>query len=131
MALILKNAEVSLDEEIPDKIKEKASRLYLLVHSDYLSEPYEIEDGEEILGKIIKVARESENFEYFKDKQIKFIFYKAGIFDYLYISKENWEDFRDFGLINNFNISVSLYALVKRDDKYIQIYPKRDLIYEE
>jgi hypothetical protein len=131
MPLVLKLSHIDIDDKIPDIIKNEASRFYLLIHSYYLSVNYDGENGDKVLGKILNIKNGKASLKSFENNQVKFYLYKKGDFDYLYISKENWEEFRDYGLIGLFKISVSLYALIKKDDKYISIYPKNDVFYEE
>ncbi|OYT62323.1 hypothetical protein B6U81_01060 [Thermoplasmatales archaeon ex4484_30] len=106
-----------------------ASPFYVLVPQSYLSEAYSVADGDKILAKILEVKKGEEEFEELKEKEIKLIFMSGAIYDYLFISREDWEkNFREYGLVEpNFVISLKLIEILYSTGERSKIYTKRDI----
>ena len=116
----------SWDSKPPLPISDKASRFYISIDSKYLSEAYNLSDGDIVSGKIIKIFHQREELKELSNREIKFILYKL-LGDTLFILKEDWEELREYGLVTNFIVSVRLEKAICKDGKEIPLYSKRDL----
>ena len=107
----------------PYLLKDKASRFHVSVPTRYLSEAYELKDGDEIEGEILEIGDVSE----LKGAKAKFILYTIILNDCLFFSKDFWEILREYGLVKGgFRISVRLEKAIK-EGKEIPLYTKRDV----
>ncbi len=114
----------------PTSIREQASRWYIAFSSRYLSEPYELVAGDKVIGTTEAV------FELFADKsisselegkEITFILYPAVGMDLLFIQKKNWEEFREWGLVEPiYRLRVRLERAIRQDDSEVPLYTKKD-----
>lgn len=111
-------------------IPEGASRFYIAISSEYLSEAYELVDGDEILGYIERLKKGADEFPEFRNKEIKLILQRREIIDILFISKNDWnKHFRDWGIVKSgYEITLRLTKAIKKDTgKEIHLYPKRSV----
>jgi hypothetical protein len=112
---------------VPFIIKGEASDFCTSISPIYLSEPYELNVGCKLEGRILKLEFASKEFSEFKDKEIELILYTFVGSDYLFISKKNWkENFRDYGFVEPFSLSLKIEKAIK-DSSEIPLYPKRDV----
>ena len=110
------------------KIPSDASRFYIMVPSSYLSEAYHLKFGDKILAKILEVRVNEEEFEELKGKEIELIFSSGAIYDHLFISRKDWEEnFREYGLVEPFMISLKLNEILYSTGERTEIYSKRDI----
>jgi hypothetical protein len=117
-------------------IPEGASRHYISGFSMYLSDPYELADGDQIKGEIITVRKPAllpNTFEEIKELQgedITFILSKRIIIDRLYIAKNVWEEkFREHGLVvGGYEIQSKLTYAIRQSTK-VELYTKADLAF--
>jgi hypothetical protein len=108
----------------------KASRFYISVSSRYLSEAYGLGTGDEVSGVIQTVGLSNKEYAEFAGKPITFIVWPFMGTDNLGISKKNWEEFREWGLVESgYALSVSLNeALRAGEEKATVLYSKADKV---
>jgi len=115
-----------------------AENIYLNVQKQYLSRYYDLPNDTKIMGEIKDINRafgELKDEEQLLKKEIpgnKITFIlkllSIGTDDYIYISKESWDRFKDYGIFpSQFKLIVDL-TLAKIDGKTIQLFPKRDVM---
>lgn len=115
----------------PHPIAGEASRYYISLPSRYLSESYELNIGDLVLGTTeelsVSAGGQPMN-EQLVGKSIKFVLHSSLGYDHLFISKKNWEEFRDWGLVEpGYILQVRLLTAVKKfDKKEITLYSKVD-----
>ena len=124
---------LSVFKEIGTNIAESASSFYVVVPSDFLSEPYELLNGNVIKGEILKLVESGYEHTEFKEKVTTFILRRLVGFDHLFISKKDWQtEFRDRGLVRaNYQLSLSLAEAIKAEGKITKLYPQLEKRIEE
>ncbi len=135
MALILRDKKLRMWPKIyykvavPEPIKNKAGKLFIEIPAYFLSAAYDLDDGSLIKGKILELKLESKVLKEFEGKEISFVLYCLAEVDHLFISKESWEEYREYGLVvPGFIISVKLEKAITKEGKEIQLYTKKDVI---
>lgn len=126
MALILSD---SLQKELGAPL-EGASVFYITVFNTYLSEAYDLLDGDEIKGEIWLVKDKLGEYPELRGKEITLILRRSAIFDYLFISKSDWQQhFREWGLVKpGYSLQLSLrWAIKKTTGKTVELYSKKDV----
>jgi hypothetical protein len=114
-----------------------AENVYINVQKQYLSRYYDLPNDTIINGEILDINRsfgdlKEEEQLLKKDlpgKEISFILkiLSIGTDDYIYMSKESWNNFRDYGIFpSQFKLKVRLNSATF-DTKTIQLFPKRDV----
>lgn len=109
---------------------EGASKYYVAVGMDYLSEPYHLDDGSKVVGEILKCTRGTEEFPQLVGVRIKLILKKREIIDHLFISREDWDNhFREWGLVQSgYELVLRLISIVNERGSITQrLYQKRDV----
>ena len=63
-----------------------------------------------------------------RGKDVEFILLSLRGLDYLFISKEDWEELREYGLVcPDFRISVKIEKAIRKDGTGVPLYTKRDV----
>jgi len=107
-------------------LRGRVSRFYIIVDPAYLSEAYELSSGDVLEGRILDLEFEGRKYDVFRGREIHFILYHL-IVDYLFITKVDWCELREYGLVKKgFIISVRLEKAIK-DGVEIPLYTKRDV----
>jgi len=109
---------------------EAASAFYVDVLTSYLSEAYDLLDGDEIKGEIILVKDNFKQYPELEGKEITLILKRSIIFDTLYISKSDWQQhFREWGIVSaGYTVQLRLTeALSKMTNKSEKLYTKQDV----
>lgn len=110
----------------PQPVEKDASMYYVSILSTYLSIPYELPSGCKVEGEVIEVKHRGQVLPELKGKRVTLLLYRLVNLDNLFFSKEIGYEFRDYGLIEPFEISLKLEKAII-DTKEITIYPKRDI----
>lgn len=129
MALILKTNISKSYGTLPVR----SSKFYIRALSSYLSEPYELLDGDEIKGEIISVKNGTVEFPDLRGKEITLIIKTGLLFDDLFISKTDWKRFfREKGLVlPPYSIELRLTeAMPKLTKKPVKLYTERDVTWQ-
>ncbi|VVB82335.1 Uncharacterised protein [uncultured archaeon] len=102
---------------------------YVFIDKNLLSVPYDIHKEVEVEGIIIESTnRNGEVFKELNKTKITFIFIEGSSSrDFLFISKDNWPNIRDYGVILGDSFISIKIEKIKVDGKEILIYPKRDV----
>ena len=111
-------------------IPEGASKFFIAVGMDYLSEPYHLKDGSRIVGEIIRCFRARENYPQLENVPIVLILQKGQIIDNLYISRENWDmHFREWGLVHpGYTLELKLTGVTDEKGSLThRLYLKKDV----
>lgn len=127
--MVLITPKLTVWKEI-GSVPEEASKFYIMIDSSYLSESYNLLDGDRIIGEILGLITETKEFPEFIGKQVTLILKKSAGFDHLHISKKDWEtNFRDWGIVRPYyRLKLALKDVVsKTDKKATKLYEKRDL----
>jgi len=113
----------------PLVIKDRASRFYLEIPSIYLSQAYDLKTGDKVEGEILVVKSiEGKEYPELKGREIELIIFYYLESDYLFITKIDWEEnFREYGLVTNFRLSVRLNKAIRKDGTEIPLYTKKDI----
>lgn len=114
---------------VPYSLIKSASDFKIDIPSNKLSKPYSLKDGDIVKGKILKVE-DIDKVEYqdLRNETIEFVVYSLLSTDYLFISKNCWEQlFRERGLVLSFYISVKFDKAVKKDGTEVPLYTIADL----
>jgi len=126
MPLIIKEEKVSKEYS---GIPPDASRFYIMIPKTYLSEAYYLTFGDKISAEILEVKTNEEKFEELEGKKIELIFSSGGLYDKLFISKKDWEEnFREYGIVELFRISLKLNEILYSNGEKRKIYSKRDVV---
>jgi hypothetical protein len=133
MKMTLVTGLLSVFKEIGTSVAESASSFYVVIPSDFLSEPYELLNGDAVTGEILKLVESGFEHTEFKEKVITFVLRRSVGFDNLFISKKDWQtNFRDRGLVRaNYQLSLRLTEAIKADGKIIKLYPELEKKLEE
>lgn len=129
MALILSKKIVYVQTA---SVAEDASKHYVSVPAAYLSEPYELIDGDEIRAQILEVKKDKTEFPELKGEWVSFILKKAAVLDELYLSKNAWTAlFRERGLVvGGYSLNVRLTTAIHRATKRsVELYSKVDFLW--
>jgi hypothetical protein len=114
-----------------------AESVYLNVQKQYLSRYYDLPNNAKINGVILDINRyygdlkEEEQLlkKEIPKKGISFILkiLSIGTDDYIFISKESWNNFKDYGIFpSQFKLKVRLDSATFNGET-IQLFPKRDV----
>jgi len=109
---------------------EGASPFFVNVQNTFLSEAYDLMDGDEITGEIIELSLGSEAFPEFQSRSITLILKRSAIFDQLFISKSDWRHhFREWGIVTpGYRLELKLItAMQKATNVTLRLYSKRDV----
>lgn len=110
----------------PPLVEKNASMYYISILSTYLSTPYELPSGTRVKGEVIEVKHRGQIIPELRGRKADLLLYRLVNLDNLFFSRENGYEFRDYGLIEPFEISLKLDKAIV-DAKEIPIYPKRDV----
>ena len=125
MPLIISERPVTKWEPVPP---EGASHFCISIDSSYLSIAYDLSDGDRLKGKILTFKEGSEEFNELRGRDIEFILLNILNSDYLFISKKDWEELREYGLVRlGYYISVKIEEAIKKDGTKVPLYTKRDV----
>jgi hypothetical protein len=116
---------------------EGAENVYLNVQKQYLSRYYDLHNNSKIDGEILDInksfgdLRDEEQLlkKEIPGKDISFILkvLSIGTDDYIFIFKESWNKFKDYGIFpSQFKLKVKLNS-ASFDGETIQLFPKRDI----
>jgi hypothetical protein len=110
-------------------IPQNFSALYIIVPKNRLSQIYEIPNKSIVTGVILNISPLSNGLKELLNKEIKFILGSdwAGDDDLLFISKESWEQLRDYGILpKQCTLKIKL-TKVTFGGATTELYPKRDI----
>jgi len=112
----------------PAALEERACYILIRLPSRWLSKPYELEEGDVALGKILEVRYGNEKLEELSGTPISFVLSRVGNTDILYVHKDSWPKLRDYGVVHEgYFMEVELDAVVKPSGERIELYPMREL----
>lgn len=126
MALLTKTKVMKEYHTLP----ERSSGFYFYVMSTYLSEAYDLVDGDEIKGEVINVKELGEEFPDLRGKEITLILKTGIIYNRLFISKDDWKRlFREWGIVSpGYELELRLIDAIRRSTKErIKLYTERDV----
>ena len=107
-----------------------ASRFYFSIWTTYLSEAYDLVDGDIIKGEIISVKEKEREYPELTGKEIALILKSSIIFDELYIIKTDWDNlFREWGLVAmGYEVELKLTEATRHlTGESIKLYTKKDV----
>ena len=102
---------------------------YIFVNKNILAIPYELKAGTEVEAEISELCDSGgDTIKELTSKKIKFILANGSSSrDFLFISKESWEEIRDYGVIlDNSYISLKIIKTSLKGNEVL-IYPKRNI----
>ena len=112
----------------PPKELEMACYALIRLPSRWLSKPYELAEGDVILGRILEVRYGDEKIEGLSGAPISFVLSRIGSTDVLYVHRDSWPRLRDHGVVHEGHfMEVELDAVVRPSGERIELYPKRGL----
>ncbi len=115
---------------VPYSLKDKASAFKFDISSLMLSKPYSLVEGDTVKGTILRVEdTNKKEYPELQGKEIEFVIYPLLLSDYLFISRNDWEEsFREYGLVLAFYLTVKLDAAIRKEDETkIDLYTRADL----
>ena len=108
-----------------------SSEFYISVESDYLSQAYDLVDGDRVTGEITVIAGvKDKSFPALKGQQLTLILKKEVAYDYLFIQKDDWNRlFREWGLVKaGYVVALKLKEVIRTSTKEkIALYAKTDV----
>ena len=112
-----------------------ATVFYVVVRSEYLSSPYKLETGDTVLGTVISIGpsiwkEKTEEYSEFEGKGIHFILRRIvfGMEDWLHIKKDDWIEFREYGLVTpGYILELELKKAIKSSGEEIALYTKKGI----
>ncbi len=110
----------------PQPVEKDASIYYISILSTYLSIPYELLSGCRVEGEVIEVKHRGQVLPELGGKKVVLLLHRFVNLDNLFFSREIGYEFRDYGLIEPFEISLKLEKAII-DTREIPLYPKRDV----
>lgn len=106
-----------------------AVKVRLVLNKNSLSIPYELEEGTEVIGKIVGVYQKEDNLSRKIDVPqmiVKFILMDAtSSSDSLYMEKDSWYRLRDYGILPDSSRIDILIEKVIVSGVEVEVFPKR------